>query len=877
MLPEVSPQPEPAQPEGAFRVLATGALSAAVMSADSGSTFVANDTGLVTRYDLATGAMLGSWQVGYRLGGMDVTPDGRYLLATELTPGNRFLSGGDYRLGIYVHRLEISTGVTKTFEAAVPVSGSAFYDVAALSDGTALLSQDGESVTTTPLYLMNVEAGTFTATGQTFPERAVLTAGSDHDTVLVAPQGASGAPLYVYTAGKGITSTHAAGAEGVTGTGTRLIAAAPGGNFAVHLAGNHLYLYDSNLRLFSDITAAHPEFTSRIGGGVIAAAFSPDGSQLYLLDVDADRVFVLATTDQKLLASVPVGFNAHTTVFDDPTSFLSNYADALQVSADGRYLGILTLEDAYPYNLHYQSVDLDQVIARTDLDQDNAIRADHGVTYYGFAGNDAFVMDGGAAFGGAGDDSYVFALYPSGAAIELAGEGYDTIYSQSLTLPDNVERLILTNSRGGAAVGNTLANELVGTPGDDYFVPHLGADVMIGNGGNDRYSGTMADFDGDTIRGFDIGDSFRLSDAYLSTFDYHVENDRLLFGTSDEYSVALPGVGLDPLVASEFTSYIRGVYVFHELTLAYANQPVNLPDFNRDGFGDVLWQNVSGEVSEWQLSGRPTANVATVTPLHAVVDASWKFVDTLDVNGDAQSDILWRHVDGTVSVWTSTGSDFTVAYTGVPFGSEWRIAGVADITADRRDDLVLQRADGVVALSASTGSGFGPATLLENAAGTQSHVVGAADFNGDRRPDLLLRDDAGALSIWSGTETSFVATYFNSSVDRSWHIQGLADFSGDGQADILWRNDSGEVSIWSASEGSFNVAYRNKGVPTDWSIAAVADFNNDGAADLLWRNDSGTIATWEAAGGGGVSFTVVYENSTPDSSWNVLNHDYLFG
>ena len=27
-------------------------------------------------------------------------------------------------------------------------------------------------------------------------------------------------------------------------------------------------------------------------------------------------------------------------------------------------------------------------------------------------------------------------------------------------------------------------------------------------------------------------------------------------------------------------------------------------DFNGDGFGDILWRNVSGQLGEWQMNGR---------------------------------------------------------------------------------------------------------------------------------------------------------------------------------------------------------------------------------------------------------------------------------
>lgn len=70
-----------AEPSGAVSSITTGAIVDAVIAPDSKSLFVDTSGGTITRYDLATGAQTGSWQSTSPIGAIDVTSDGRYLVA----------------------------------------------------------------------------------------------------------------------------------------------------------------------------------------------------------------------------------------------------------------------------------------------------------------------------------------------------------------------------------------------------------------------------------------------------------------------------------------------------------------------------------------------------------------------------------------------------------------------------------------------------------------------------------------------------------------------------------------------------------------------------------------------------------------------------
>ena len=94
------------QPEGAVRSLPTGTVSAQAFSADGQALYTIRN-GSVSAFDLASGTLKSTWAIGTRLGGVDVSADGRYMVVTELggtTQGNIFS----------IYRIDLTTGVSTT-------------------------------------------------------------------------------------------------------------------------------------------------------------------------------------------------------------------------------------------------------------------------------------------------------------------------------------------------------------------------------------------------------------------------------------------------------------------------------------------------------------------------------------------------------------------------------------------------------------------------------------------------------------------------------------------------------------------------------------------------------------------------------------------
>ncbi|AYC33285.1 heme peroxidase [Pseudomonas cavernae] len=162
-------------------------------------------------------------------------------------------------------------------------------------------------------------------------------------------------------------------------------------------------------------------------------------------------------------------------------------------------------------------------------------------TLTGGAGND--VLDGGLGndrlVGGAGDDSYYIDV-ATDVLVEAAGAGSDTVYSTSAsyTLAANLENFV---QLGGAtvAVGNTLANNMLGGAGDDSLNGGTGNDSLDGGAGNDSLNGgtgvdTLLGGTGDDALDGGTGDDLLVGGAGNDELAGGANNDALDGGDGDD-------------------------------------------------------------------------------------------------------------------------------------------------------------------------------------------------------------------------------------------------------------------------------------------------------------------------------------------------------
>ena len=71
--------------------------------------------------------------------------------------------------------------------------------------------------------------------------------------------------------------------------------------------------------------------------------------------------------------------------------------------------------------------------------------------------------------------------------------------------------------------------------------------------------------------------------------------------------------------------------------------------FNNNDGANILWQNVDGQASIWEMNGTSVIGGGPVGPNPG---PSWTEIGTGDFNDDGHSDILWQNAStGRASIW----------------------------------------------------------------------------------------------------------------------------------------------------------------------------------------------------------------------------------
>lgn len=916
------------QPDGAITSLPTGTITDQVFSPDGQTLYTARN-GTITAYNIVTGTVIGSWAIGTKLGGIDISADGHSIVAVELTAGATGGTGSNVTTHYSVYQLDLTSGVSKTFDLPVTAAYPQGYgDINFLSDGKVLLAGGGQWQ---PLTTLDLTTGATTTTPQTF-EAPTLTSSGDDSHVLVSPLNTSDAPLFIYTTGTGITASHQNYADNIQGYNAGVQAISPNGSLSIE--GVSLAVYDSNLHLITKLSDRFPF-------GAAGLAFSPDGSKLYVLDPMSNEVFVLSTSNWDVLGGYSVGAS----VTGQPgytfngTAPATHYGNALLVSADGTHLAVDTA-------VSVQIIDLSKAISDsgTSAGNDTLIGDSAQNVLYGFEGND--ILDGKAGadtmYGGPGDDTY-YVDNVSDNVIEKPNEGNDTIYSSTAyyTLPANVETLVLA-AGGVTAYGNSDANRLVGNDGNNQLYGYAGDDTLVGNGGNDVLDGGTGN---DTMQGGSGNDTYYVDspgdvvqedpgngvDKIIASVSYtlpaNVENleltatgyplvghgnslDNVLIGNGAE-DVLYGLAGNDTLIGGAGRQYLYGGAGSDTLTGGPGDDVFGgtAAELNGDTITDFDHSDMiaisDASISSFKISR--SANVFTYTggsiTINGIIDSKLVVsanpsggvqlteVNTSrnDFNGDGQSDVLWRNDSGYLTSWVSNkDGSFTSnevhAGTGAADNS-WQIVGTGDFNGDGHVDILWRNTNSgyLTDWLGNQDGGFtdNAANAGNGSADTGWTVVGTGDFNGDGIGDILWRNTNGYLTEWLGnTNGGFVSNEANAGTGvagNGWTVSGVGDFNGDGIDDILWRNtSSGFVTEWlGTSTGGFtdNSAHAGNGsADNSWQVVGTGDFNGDGITDILWRNtNSGLVTDWLGTPTGGFTDNLVIAgNASASNSWHIV-------
>jgi FG-GAP-like repeat len=173
-------------------------------------------------------------------------------------------------------------------------------------------------------------------------------------------------------------------------------------------------------------------------------------------------------------------------------------------------------------------------------------------------------------------------------------------------------------------------------------------------------------------------------------------------------------------------------------------------DFNGDNSSDILWRNDSGQVYFWNMNG--TAINSEGGAAHAIVPTDWHIEGTGDFDGDAKSDILWRHDSGQTYIWEmntlqNVKAEGTIAHAAV--GNDWQIQGAGDFDGDAKSDILWRHDSGQVYIWEMNGLGIKAEGGVAHAlVPSDWQIQGLGDFDGDAKSDILWRHDSGQVYIW---------------------------------------------------------------------------------------------------------------------------------
>lgn len=471
-----------------------------VLSPDGLTLYVVEHDGLLRAYNAETGALIDSWDVAIEAGAIDVSADGRRIAIVE-----NYYEYSERPI-VKVRLFDLQTEAVKTFSLKSEPNALHFSDVAFLGDDSILLTQryngSGYEV---PLRRLDPATGQFTKTDLA-NSAGVLVRGGDWGSVLMGA-GYAGVAAARYSADAGVVAE-----DGYFGMIFGSIAYSGAGGLVAGIDyGGGIFIYDAALELKKQLFNRQPDLHG--------ITFSADGTALFYVDQDTDKIVQLSTANWSEVRSFSIG--------TDVRSFSGGgFGNFLLAGPDERFFMVYTNEGIR----RVDNPAVADALVGTEAG-DTITGSDASDTLIGFGGEDA--LDGGlggdSMIGGDGDDTYRVAQ-AADEIVEKAGEGRDTVLaSVSYVIADNVETLILTGNASINGTGNGRANILTGNAAANRLDGGGGADTMRGGLGSDSY---VVDSSGDKAVELAGAGIDRVDAKSSYTLGANVENLTLLLGAT---------------------------------------------------------------------------------------------------------------------------------------------------------------------------------------------------------------------------------------------------------------------------------------------------------------------------------------------------------
>jgi Ca2+-binding RTX toxin-like protein len=408
-----------------------------VVSIDAARLFVAGSDGILRVYNTATGALVGSVNLGGGLSGIDISPDGAFILVT-----NTVTAVIDGVTVSQFHKVDTATLAVQTHSIA---DGGGLWDVVITAANMALVSAGGYN-TFNPVYSFELGTGIVTTTAAG-PYSGNISASPDNTIVLAGDVGLSTMQYYTFDA-FGAYLDNNTYVSGVLGSVRAVEAMSTSGEYIAIVPNDFsapaLELYDGGFNHLAHLSALHPELNQ-----IRALTFNKDSTVLYALSDGSDTVFGIRMSDLAIVESFALPAGNYTASYHGTEMVLSPDGGSFFIASDA---GVIRV---------------DRVNTGTGTSGDDSFSGvDYGDDYQALDGNDIVSggrgndrLDGGAGTdtlsGGFGNDELT-----GGAGNDTinggAGDGDVAVFSGNradYTIDTSVAGVV-TITGGGASAGN---------------------------------------------------------------------------------------------------------------------------------------------------------------------------------------------------------------------------------------------------------------------------------------------------------------------------------------------------------------------------------------------------------------------------------------
>jgi hypothetical protein len=225
-----------------------------------------------------------------------------------------------------------------------------------------------------------------------------------------------------------------------------------------------------------------------------------------------------------------------------------------------------------------------------------------------------------------------------------------------------------------------------------------------------------------------------------------------------------------------------------------------------------------------------------------------------DLNGDGQSDLLFRSLKG--RLWFERG-DGSATLIGGGWNAMTALARHGDLNGDRTEDLLARDTSGTLWLYPGNGRGsFGARARIGGGWNSMKRIAATGDLTGDGKGDLLAADTSGTLWLYPGNGRGSFGS--RTRVGGGWNginaLVGIGSFNSGTTNDLVARDTSGKLWLYPGTgRGGFGarVLIGTGGWQRFGYLFSVGDTTADGPNDLF--GSGGVLRLYEGTGRGTLS------------------------